>query len=81
MTPQATRDLVHAYYAAWAARDKEAARTLMAADMRHVSVWGLWESAAAHPEEFESLSDGIAAIELIREVYGAARRSCCSGWS
>ncbi len=33
-----TSAVVHAYYAAWAARDKQAAASLMADDMHHISV-------------------------------------------
>lgn len=64
-----TEDVVHAYYAAWAARDQQAAAALLAPDFRLVSVWGIWEKAAHYLEEFARLSAGIAAIEFIREVY------------
>ena len=64
-----TRAAVHDYYAAWASQDKVRAASLMAPDMRHVSVWGVWESAEAYLEEFDSLSVGIGTIEFIREVY------------
>lgn len=69
MTDSDTRDVVHAYYAAFAARDKDAAAALMADDMRHVSVWGVWESAEGYLEEFENFSAGLTGIEFVREVY------------
>jgi ketosteroid isomerase-like protein len=65
------QNVVHAYYQAWAAQDKPGAAALMANDMRHISVWGRWESAESYLEEFERLSEGLAAIEFIRELYGA----------
>lgn len=64
-----TRDVVRAYYEAWARRDEAAAAALMAKDFRLVSVWGVWGSAEEYLEEFGNLSDGITAIELLREVY------------
>lgn len=64
-----TRDVVRGYYAAWAARDKDAAAALMADDLRHASVWGIWESSAAYLEEFENFSAGLTGIEFVREVY------------
>lgn len=69
MTDHTTRDVVHAYYAAWAARDEDAAGALMADDLRHRSVWGVWESKDGYLEEFERFSAGLTAIEFVREVY------------
>lgn len=69
MNDPSTRDVVHDYYAAWAAQDKDAAAALMAEDLRHASVWGLWESKDSYLEEFENFSAGLTGIEFIREVY------------
>lgn len=67
------RDVVHNYYAAWAAQDKDAAAALMADDLRHASVWGVWESKDGYLEEFENFSAGLTGIEFISEVYDGDR--------
>ncbi len=70
MTEHEMRDVVHSYYEAWATQDKSRAAALMASDMRHISVWGQWESAESYVDEFDRLSEGIAAIRFLREIYG-----------
>jgi SnoaL-like domain len=69
VTSSDIRDVIHDYYAAWASQDKNAAAALMADDMRHASVWGVWESKESYLEEFENLSAGLTDIEFVREVY------------
>jgi hypothetical protein len=81
MTSGSTRDLVHRYYEAWAAQDRQAVRSLLDNHLVFVSPQDRFESADAFLSACWRYSDGLRGVEFVKEVYDEHQASVILRWS
>lgn len=80
MTPEATRDVVRAYYEAWARQDREGVRALLADDVSFRSPQDRFETADAFLEACWAHAEGLSGVTFERELYDGEQAFVLLGW-
>ena len=80
MAKTAIRDLVHRYYEAWAARDRDAAARQLADELTFVSPEDRYESAAAFLSACWRYSEGLAGVGFLHEIYDEGQAFVILQW-
>ena len=79
MTHQTER-IIHTYYQAWANRDQDASRAVMADDMTHRSSFGKFSTADDFLQQCWMLGDGMKGVSLVKSVFTGDKAFVILDW-